>query len=155
MINTTDGDNGLENNWEQSVLQAIGVRNRVLGAIAVLSILASFSWGYVVSRSHRARSSIDAPLGQDWSVDINQATAVQLQLIPGLGPKLVDAILERRRVLGGFQHIDQLTDIPGIKQQRVEMLSRYLKITTKTSSGSSSGSTASSTSNRLSDLEHE
>jgi transcriptional accessory protein Tex/SPT6 len=78
-----------------------------------------------------------------------------LQLIPGLGPKLAAAILDRRRELGGFQRIEQLADIPGIKQQRVQMLSRYLKITTEASSEASSGANASSNSNRLSDLEHE
>lgn len=151
MINTTDGHNAPENGWEQSVLQAVRVRNRVLGAIAVLSVLASFSTGYLAAGSHPFSSSLDAPLGRDWSVDINQATAAQLQLIPGLGPKLAAAILDRRRELGGFQRIEQLADIPGIKQQRVQMLSRYLKITTE----ASSGATAFPNSNRLSDLEHE
>lgn len=155
MINTTDGDNEHENGWELSVLQALGARNRVLGAIAVLSVLASLSTGHIAARRHQFSSSLDAPLGQDWSVDINQATAAQLQLIPGLGPKLASAVLDRRRELGGFQRIEQLADIPGIKQQRVQMLSRYLKITTEASSEASSGTNASSNSNRLSDLEHE
>ena len=42
--------------------------------------------------------------------------------------KLIEAILRHRDELGGFQSLDQLADIPGIKTQRVRVLTRYLRL---------------------------
>lgn len=128
MNKTTDGPKELESHWEHSVHQALCHRNRILGAIAAVSVLGSTLWVCWWAASPGKRGEPDTPLVQDWSTDINQATAAQLQLIPGLGPKLVSAILAHREKLGGFQSLDQLAEIPGIKQQRIETLSRYLKV---------------------------
>ena len=67
---------------------------------------------------------IDGP----WAIDINQATAEDLQLIPSLGPNLIRAILSRRSEIGGFTHWDQLRSIPGIKEGRIRILSEYLSL---------------------------
>lgn len=64
----------------------------------------------------------------NWSLDLNQASSEQLQLIPGLGPKLVSAILEYREKIGGFTSLDQLTEVPGIKSQRAQKLSQFLRV---------------------------
>lgn len=72
---------------------------------------------------HGARL-IDGP----WTIDINLATAEDLQLIPSLGPNLIRAILSKRSEIGGFTHWDQLRSIPGIKEGRIRILSEYLSL---------------------------
>jgi competence protein ComEA len=65
---------------------------------------------------------------QPWTVDLNEATSQELQLVPGLGPKLIEAILTHRAERGGFDHLDDLAEISGFKEQRIRALSRYLRI---------------------------
>lgn len=115
--------------WEQSVQHALGRSNRALALLAVLSIILVTGW-IIYQRSRPKASDLrDGQLVENWSLDLNQATEQELQLIPGLGPKLARAILQRRSELGAFQSLDQLSEVPGIKEQRVRNLARYLKVT--------------------------
>ena len=68
-------------------------------------------------------------LERRWVIDINDATAEDLQLVPSLGPNLIRAILAKRRELGRYESLEQLGAIPGIKSGRIKVLSRYLSVT--------------------------
>lgn len=47
-------------------------------------------------------------------IDINTATLDQLQQIPGVGPVLAQRIVTYREQNGGFQSVEQLTEVSGI-----------------------------------------
>ena len=47
-------------------------------------------------------------------VDLNSATAEQLDALPGIGPVLAQHILDFRTAHGGFRSVDQLRDVSGI-----------------------------------------
>jgi competence protein ComEA len=47
-------------------------------------------------------------------VDLNSATADQLEALPGIGPVLAQHILDWRTAHGGFHSVDQLKDVSGI-----------------------------------------
>jgi competence protein ComEA len=51
-------------------------------------------------------------------LDLNTATALQLEELPGIGPALAAAILEERDRRGGFRSINELRDVRGIGEQR-------------------------------------
>lgn len=128
MSQSKDGETSAGSGWEQSVEPALGKSSRALALLAVLSIISVTGW-ILYHRSTRTSSDLtDGQLVENWTVDLNQATEQELQLIPGLGPKLAQAILHRRTELGGFQSLDQLSEVPGIKEQRVKNLARYLKV---------------------------
>lgn len=61
-----------------------------------------------------------------FAIDINQASATEWSLLPGIGPGLAERILEHRRHVGGFRTIDQLLDVPGIGLTRLEQMKPYL-----------------------------
>lgn len=67
-----------------------------------------------------ARSTLAAP-GQV-VVNLNTASAADLELLPGIGPALATRIVEYRTQQGPFQTIDELAEIQGISERMVDEL---------------------------------
>ncbi|MCR2052738.1 helix-hairpin-helix domain-containing protein [Actinomyces bowdenii] len=55
-------------------------------------------------------------------ININTATASQLEGLPGIGPALAQRIVEHRQTHGPFASVEDLTDVPGIGQAKLEAL---------------------------------
>ena len=55
-------------------------------------------------------------------VNINTATADQLDVLPGVGPTTAAAIVAHREQHGPFQSVDQLGDVRGIGPAKLEAL---------------------------------
>jgi competence protein ComEA len=55
-------------------------------------------------------------------VDLNTATAEQLEELPGVGPAIAAAILDERERRGRFATVDDLLDVRGIGEARLEQL---------------------------------
>ena len=47
-------------------------------------------------------------------VDLNTATAADLDALPGIGPVLAQRIVDHREQNGRFTSVEQLDDVPGI-----------------------------------------
>ncbi len=77
------------------------------------------------SRSAGARSSGDgvAPATQ---VDINTADAAVLATVPGIGAGLAERIVAFRAANGPFATVDELLDVSGITDRRLEALIPYV-----------------------------
>lgn len=54
------------------------------------------------------------------TVQLNQATMEQLQTLPGVGPALAERIVAYRNEHGPFKSIDQLVEVKGIGQRKLE-----------------------------------
>jgi competence protein ComEA len=52
-----------------------------------------------------------APSGK---LDLNRATASDLDALPGIGPVLAQRIVDHRTSQGPFRSVDELDDVPGI-----------------------------------------
>ena len=59
-------------------------------------------------------------------VNINTATARQLQRVPGIGPATAKNIVEMRKSYGAFRSVDDLLAIRGIGRKRLEKMRKYL-----------------------------
>lgn len=55
-------------------------------------------------------------------VDLNSATAEQLDALPGVGPATAAAIIQHREQVGRFTSIDDLLDVPGIGDAKLAQL---------------------------------
>jgi competence ComEA-like helix-hairpin-helix protein len=61
-----------------------------------------------------------APVGR--KVNINTATAAELELLPGVGPKMAERIIEHRKAHGAFKTVDALDGVSGIGPRILERL---------------------------------
>jgi competence ComEA-like helix-hairpin-helix protein len=63
-------------------------------------------------------------------LDLNQATAEQLQELPGIGETLARRVVHRRETHGIFRSVDDLLEVKGIGRKRLEQLRRRLFVRT-------------------------
>lgn len=69
-----------------------------------------------------ASPSAAAPL------DINSATAAQLEALPGIGPSLAGAIVAERERTGGFRSVEDLRRVRGIGDARFAQLRPLIRV---------------------------
>ncbi|GII89948.1 hypothetical protein Ssi02_01790 [Sinosporangium siamense] len=65
--------------------------------------------GATVQGTTQSIPSLDTPL-----IDLNGATAEQLEQLPGVGAVLAARIVEYRDAHGGFRSVDQIKEVTGI-----------------------------------------
>lgn len=63
----------------------------------------------------------DAPAGAG-PVNLNTASAEELDSLPGVGPATSEAIIRYRTESGGFASVDELLDVSGIGEAKLEQL---------------------------------
>lgn len=63
-------------------------------------------------------------------LDLNTATALQLDSLPGIGPVLADRIIKFKEGLKGFFAVSQLKDIYGLPPETFAKIEPYLVVTT-------------------------
>src|SRR5690606_38367126 len=56
------------------------------------------------------------------AVDINTATAAQLESVNGIGPKKAAAIVDYRKKNGPFKSVDDLANVKGLGQASVDKI---------------------------------
>jgi competence protein ComEA len=62
------------------------------------------------------------------TLDLNRATAQDLDALPGIGPALAQRIVDYRQAHGPFKKIEDLREVSGIGPQNLEKLKPYLRL---------------------------
>jgi len=72
----------------------------------------------------RPNAAVDLPAasGELMPVDINQATARDLESLPGVGPATAAAIVQTREARGPFLSVQELLEVPGIGDAKLQQL---------------------------------
>ena len=65
-------------------------------------------------------------------VNINTASADELQLLPGVGRSRAAAIVQLRKERGGFKRVDDLTAVSGIGETMLDTMRPHLTLMGKT-----------------------
>ena len=64
--------------------------------------------------------------GLEGQININTAAAEQLELLPGIGKKTADALIEYRTKNGNFTAVDDIAKVKGIGAKKLEKIKQYL-----------------------------
>lgn len=102
-------------------------------AIAVAALLA-LALGIRMDRRPREITappvhSVDAQaLWKAERIDVNSASAAELEELPGIGPALAEAIIQYREEHGSFESIEELDQVPGIGPAKIEAVRPYIRL---------------------------
>ena len=75
-----------------------------------------------------ARAQAVRALRQAEPIDLNQATAGDLQLLPGVGPKLAQRIVQERARRRGYHALEELREVKGIGPVKLTQLRPLLRV---------------------------
>ncbi|MDO5566071.1 MAG: helix-hairpin-helix domain-containing protein, partial [Planctomycetia bacterium] len=91
--------------------------------------------------SHNTTSEQDDPLAayripgsevlMPFRIEINTAPAIELQLLPGIGPALSKTIVAWREVHGPFKQIEDIKLVPGIGPKKYDAIKKFIYIQTQ------------------------
>lgn len=70
--------------------------------------------------SIRPRNSTLTTKSQTFLININTAEKEELQLLPGVGPKIAERIIEYRKNNGRFKQKEEIMEVKGIGKKRFE-----------------------------------
>ena len=89
----------------------------------VLMILLGGSAIYRIgTHYHKEELAITHGISEECKIDINSADALELQLLPNIGPVLSKRIVKYRDVNGSFSSISKLKDISGINGTLLDVI---------------------------------
>lgn len=95
----------------------------LLAAVQLHSPAADAPEGYTVSTARAAAASEVAPAFP--MVNVNTAGEEELTALPGIGPSLAGKIVEYREAHGAFAALEDLINVSGIGEAKLEELRDY------------------------------
>jgi competence ComEA-like helix-hairpin-helix protein len=89
-----------------------------------VSFVLSLSFLLVFTSIAYAQKTNDAPK----RLDLNKATAEELDTLPEVGPKLAKSIVAFREKSGPFRRVEDLLAVPGISKRRLEKIRPHVYV---------------------------
>jgi competence protein ComEA len=122
--------------YAQAVALAGGLRPAAeAGGINLAQLAADGEEVYVPAAGEAPRTRLREPHARrhraspppDGSVDVNTSDAAALAAVPGIGRAVGSRIVELREREGSFASLDELLDVAGMTQSRLERARPYLR----------------------------
>jgi competence protein ComEA len=79
-------------------------------------------------RSGRGGRSNKLTSPDQGQIDLNTATAAELQRIPGIGPSMAERLIAYRQENGGFHSVEDLLQVSGIGEKKYEKMKSFVKV---------------------------
>ena len=78
--------------------------------------------------NNRSETETTSSIGTKGRININTATVDQLTLLPDIGPKIAQRIIDYREKNGSFSSVEELLLVEGIGKKRLEELRDYITV---------------------------
>lgn len=111
------------------------------GGATVLADLGALNLARTLNDGERIEVPLRGPIGEGSSsegvggafdaqgrLDLNRATAAELETLPGIGPVLAQRIVEHREANGPFASTGALRDVPGIGERSFQRLAELVVV---------------------------
>lgn len=105
----------------EAVAAAGGMRPGARADLINLAAPVSDGGQIVVPGPEDDRNPTGGP-ASDGVVSLNRADAGELETLPGVGPVLAERIVAHREQIGGFKRIEDLLQVPGIGESKLDAL---------------------------------
>ena len=106
-------------------------RQRALNLLTALALV-FLCWciaRHLAAPARRPTDGAAAPAGwPELRIDVNTASAVELTLLPGIGPALAARIADYRDAHGPFASLDDLDDVRGIGPKTIAGLEPFAAV---------------------------
>lgn len=105
---------------------------KILGGVmfAFLMALILSSMTLVATAAEEEQPSQPAQMQEvSAKVDINTATAEQLEALPGIGPSIAGSIVKHREMQGPFKSIEDLKSVKGIGEKKFAAIQDKITVT--------------------------
>lgn len=99
------------------------------GIVLFVSLVAIAISIYIQQRRGSGLIDLEDPHDRnviEFQVDLNTAEAAELRLLPGVGEKIAQRIIDSRTKEGRFQSVDDLQRVRGIGPKTLERIKPYL-----------------------------
>ena len=83
----------------------------------------------VTASQSPARGSAAREMTIETPLNLNTATAAQLEALPGIGPATAQRIVEYRQKSGGFKKVEELMNVRGIGEASFLKLKSLISVT--------------------------
>lgn len=90
--------------------------------LAAINLAAPLRDGQQIVIPDTSAGASGAAATSDGRIRINSATAAELEQLPGVGPVLASRIADHREENGPFATVEDLLDVPGIGEGKLETL---------------------------------
>ncbi len=100
----------------------------ILGAAIIWAAVLRLNHFVPISDSIRTQSGKPSQNARSWpdlKIDINSANAAKMELLPGIGPRLAQRIIDYRRNNGSFRTLSDLQLVFGLGERSIERLKPY------------------------------
>ena len=79
-------------------------------------------------QNHASDITTGSTIAPDFRLDINSASKLQLMELHGIGELLAERIVEYREQNGAFQSTDELLNVSGIGQKKLQAITDWIKV---------------------------
>ena len=100
-----------------------------LHAVRTLAFAALAAFGLLLTAPAMSADATPALTGV---VNVNTATADELQLLPGVGESRARAVIALRKQRGGFKSVEQLEEVKGIGPTGLARMRPFVSLSGKT-----------------------
>ena len=110
------------------LVNVYGIGEKILDKIRDYITVGDYAPNIPEQSEHNSSAESSAPAEVSYPININTASAEELQLLSGIGEVKARAIIEYREKHGGFTSVNELVNVYGIGEKTLDKIRDYITV---------------------------